>query len=205
MWIFLFFIIFIIVISTSTIKIEINEKIIDSYKKFKNLKYVVSIKAFNKVKIFSFKITQEKIGKSNRIIKIGYKEILRILRYIFKTEKIKIEKFKLNLRLGTENSILTSYIVASISSIISILLARRIDDFSNDKYEYQIIPEYIDKNVLKLSINCIISIKLVHIIYMIYVLKRKDDVKYGGTSNRRFDDNSNEQHKRYGRCKYNYR
>ena len=205
MWIFLFLIIFIILIITSTVKIEINEKLIDSYKKIKELKYLVSIKLLNKIKIISFRITNDKIGKSNKIINGGYKDAIRILKDVFSKKKIKVEKLKLNLKLGTENSALTSYIIAFISSIISIFLARQIEDFSKNKYEYNIIPLYIDKNELKLSINCIISIKLVHIIYMIYVLMRKDDEKYGRTSNRRTYDNSHEQHKRYGRCRHNYR
>jgi len=205
MWIFLFLIIVIVLIINSTVKVQINEKVIDSYKKVKELKYLVSIKIFNKINIISFKITNDKIGKNNKIINKGYRDILRILKDIFSTNKIKIEKLKLNLKLGTEDSMITSYLIAIISTVISIFIARQVDDFSNDKYEYQIIPLYTDKNILKLSINCIISIKLVHIIYMVYVLMRKDGEKYGRTSNRRTYDNGYEQHKRYGRCKYNYR
>lgn len=204
MWIFLFFVIFVLIIS-STVKIEINEKIIDSYKKLKELKYLISIKLFNKIKLISFKISNDRIGKSSKIIKRGYRDVIRILKDVFRSKRIKVEKLKLNIKLGTENSALTSYTVAVISSIISIFLAKEIEEFSHDKYQYQIVPLYTDKNELKLSINCIISIKLVHIIYMIYVLMRKDDGKYGRTSNRRTYDNSHEQHKRYGRCRHNYR
>lgn len=204
MWIFLFFVIFVLIIS-STVKIEINEKLIDSYKKLKELKYLISIKPFNKINLISFKISNDRIGKSSKIIKRGYRDIIRIIKDVFRSKRIKVENLRLNIKLGTEDAALTSYIVVIISSIISIFLAKEIEEFSHDKYEYQIVPVYADKNILKLSINCIISIKLVHIIYMIYVLMRKDDEKYGRTSNRRTYDNSYEQHKRYGRCRHNYR
>jgi len=205
MWVFFILIIFLIIIISSTVKIKIDEKLLDSYKKIRDLNYIISINLFNKIKIISFKITNDKIGKSNRIIKSGYKEVFKVLRRIFKTRIIKLEKLNINLKLGTEDVEITSYIVTSISVILSQFLAKQIDNFSNENYRYQIVPLYINKNALKLSINCIASIKLVHIIYMIYVLKRKDDENNGRTSNRRSYDNSNEQHKRYGRCKYNYR
>jgi len=206
MWIFFALTILFILITNSTVRIEINEKLIDSYEKLKNLKYRISLELFNKINVISFKITKDKIiGKDNKIIKGGYIDLKKILKYIFNKEKIKIEKLKLDLKLGTEDAALTSYIVVIISTIISTLIAKKVDKFSYNKYKYGIIPLYENKNIIKLSINCIISIKLVHIIYMIYVLKRKDDEKYGRTSNRRTYDNGNEQYKRYGRCRYNYR
>jgi len=206
MWVFFILVIIFIAIINSTAKIEINEKIIYTYKKIKNLEYKICIKLFKRIKLFTFKIRADKfIGKNNKIIKGGYRDLIKILKYIFKNDKIKKEKIYLNLKIGTEDAALTSYIVATLYTIISLFIAKQIDKISRNNYRYEIIPLYINKNELKLSINCIVSIKLVHIINVIYVLKRKDDEKNGRTSNRRAYDNSNEQHKRYGRCKHNYR
>jgi len=205
MWIFLILIIIFFIIIYSTVKIEINEKSIDSYSKLRNLEYIISINLFNKIKLISFKIANSKIDKKSKISKKAFRNRNGLFKFIFKKNIIKIEKLKLDLKVGTEDAIFTSYIVSIISIIISTLIAKKVYNFSEEKYKYLVTPLYIQRNAFNLSINCIISIKLVHIIYMIYVLNRKDDEKYGRTSNRRSYDNGDEQHKRYGRCRYNYR
>ncbi len=58
------------------------------------------------------------------------------------------------------------------------------------------LPIYEDKNRIKLILNCIIQVKLVHIISIIYyvVKKRKEKRKYERASNRRSYDYSYEQY-----------
>lgn len=181
----IFIISLILFLLSFSLKIEVSENLISSFNQFKNIGYKVSLNLFNKFKVFSIKIHPNKWNKN---MKLKPSKILKILKFIKNHKIIKIEKFISDLEISMENPIFTSYTVAILSSIIAIFLARTTNTLEKSKYHYKIFPLYINKNKFNLSINCIVSIKLVHIIYMIYVL-RKDDVKNGRTSNRRSYDN----------------
>ena len=110
--------------------------------------------------------------------------------------KIKLEEFHLALELGTKNVLMTSAIIAVLSSVLGIVIARGMKQYSEEKYEYKMIPVYQNKNVIKLHLNCIIQVKMVHIICIIFTLvrKRKEKKKHERTSNRRSYDYSYEQY-----------
>ena len=128
--------------------------------------------------ILKFKLNKEKLKKiiSNNKSKIklevnDFKEIIK---------KIEIPKLNINAKFGTGEPNSTAFFVAIVSSIIGIALARKIEN-----PRYTIEPVYGDMNYIFLSINCIIEIKLVHIINIFIKLKRKEYQKYGRTPNRR--------------------
>ena len=66
--------------------------------------------------------------------------------------------------------------------------------YKKEKYEYKIKPIFGKQNFLKICIDCIINLKMVHIINIIYILKKKRSVnKYDKrTSDRRAYAYSNE-------------
>lgn len=61
-----------------------------------------------------------------------------------------------------------------------------------NKTEFRIIPLYNFGNSIKFNLNCIISVKIVHIIYVIYILLKTRRRKNERTSNRRSYDYSYE-------------
>ena len=74
----------------------------------------------------------------------------------------------------------------TISSIISIILARNIETYDKTKYKYIITPKFEDETIVKIKLNYKIDIKIVHIINVIYMLIKKRSVKYDErASNRR--------------------
>lgn len=167
----------------STIKINIKDLILINAKIYKfNLE--ISINLFSKVKCFKLSIndkTLEKLKDSSKrvmIDKILNTKILRDYKNIKKTiflkrkkilkivQKSEIENFRMYAKVGTENACITAYLITFISSILAIILARKI---SNPQYKIE--PIYMDKTYIYLSINCIFKIKLVHIINIIKSLK----------------------------------
>ena len=101
-----------------------------------------------------------------------------------------IFKFKLKLKIGLGDVIFTTFMIPIISSIISCVLNKGSINLykknSKQKYYFKIDPEY-NKIAVKLKLNCIINVKMVHIINIIYALiikKRRSD-KYERTSYRR--------------------
>lgn len=193
-----------VIITFSSIKINIenfkfiNLKIID-------LKVVISLAFLNKINILKITINKEKLDRiehNKYVIKIAEKiqeKLIKDYKYMHNFEQksikeiLKISKyFRLNnveidMKLGTEDAVLTSFLITTISIIITFLIARKIENI-----KYNVRPVYIDEIYLNLSIKCIISIKVVHIINIIKELKRKDrDKKNGRPLNRRTYASSN--------------
>ena len=79
-----------------------------------------------------------------------------------------------------------SAIVALLDIIISIELAKNANNTSISNYNYIITPKQTSKFYLKLSINCIIALKIANIINII--IKKRGN-KYAGTSNRIINGN----------------
>lgn len=161
-----------------------------------NYKFIIKLKLF-KIKILEVIITKKQLEKFNikeklekQIVKNNAKVDLDVLKE-FKNLQFKILNLNLIIKLGTENAGLTAILTGILSTIIGILLKDKIlDDKENN---FKIIPIYINRNLLNIELDCIISFKMIHIIYMLYILnkKRRDD-EYVRTSDRRTYAYSNE-------------
>lgn len=191
----------IIVLSYIRIKVEkVNMSNIPEYHYDFIIKFGVYL--FNKIRIIEIKIDKEKIKKSkllNRLKEnISQKDLKLELEKMPNLKDIKkidinLEQIDLNVKLGTEDVILTSVLVAFISATTGLVLGKAIKRYDEEKYRYIILPFYNNKNLFELQLNCIINVKLVHIIYVIYMFsKKRSENKYERTSNRRSYDYSYE-------------
>ena len=194
----------IIIITSSTLRIDIKELEIINTKIIK-FTIIINLLAFNKLKWIAIRLDKDRIEKVRKNMKITiinkildtkilkkYRNIEKVMikdwkQILKKSNNIKIEEAEIKLQIGTENPVITAYTVAILSTILSIILARKMKE-----PKYEIKPVYIDKNYLHLFLKGIISVKLVHIINMKKELERKEVYqKYGRTSNRRTYANSN--------------
>lgn len=192
--------------------IDTNKKIVDYDLKF-GLYFMKKIRILgirvNKMKIEKMKKSINNIGnskifkkitKSNiRSLSLNFEEKIRkkikshninpveIVNIIIKNIKIETLKFKMNLKVGLADVFITSILIAILSSIISLILRLTVKDIKKSKnYYYSLDPIYGKENVLKLNLSCIINLKLVHIINIIYIfIKKGRSDKYVRTSNRR--------------------
>ena len=204
-FIILFLILCILLITFSTIKINIQKLNFNNEEVNSALDYSFFIELYflDKIKIFSLMINPEKLEKLNKkmnletkIKQVNFSKIKNELpnkneiKELVKKLKIKLDEFHLILQIGTEDVIITSAIVTGIASILGIILAKLIKNYNDEKYRYEIMPVYKNKNMVKLSFDCIIKVKMIHIINIIYTLvsKRKEKIKYERTSNRRAYD-----------------
>lgn len=96
-----------------------------------------------------------------------------------------VKKINLHIDLGTENACLTSILVPAISTMIAIILRKKIKKWENQIFI--INPVYQNQNMVKIDFSGIFEIKISHIISIMYYLikKEKKGVKeYERTSNR---------------------
>lgn len=192
---FLFILIFILILGlavhTSKIGIEVENLIIDTEKPKgekinEESKIYVYLLIFQKIKLFKKNVKGMKLKNvkfqnkdidvkylKNRDIKINYKELIQNI-------EIEIKKVDLYMQIGTEDAALTAILVGIASGIVGVMLK---------KPKYQIVPIYTNKNLLKIKLEGIFTIYLMHYIYS-QIFKRKRSVnKNERTSNRKsYDD-----------------
>lgn len=165
--------------------------------KIKKLKVVISLVLFGKIKWLKLTIDNKKMVKLKNKTKVwnNFKNVFRQYNQLRKNntfksllnqiKNIRVENTKIEAIVGTKNCAITALTVGVISTILGIILAR-----ITTNSQYKISPIYINKNYIDVSINSIISIKVVHIIN-IQKLGKEVYQKYGRTSNRRSYDNCN--------------
>ena len=217
---FFLFLIFILGLIFSKVKLVINKLELDNtvckQGYLGDIDGRIKIYLFGIIKILNIKINKTRIKKASlkkvlskdkltaiegKIAKnVSFKDIKEV-----KNININLEKLDMNLNLGTEDVIITSLIIFVISNIVTFIVVKNINKTNKKKYNYIINPCYQNKNVFILDVNCIISIKTVHIINMLYRFLKRSEKKDERASNRRSYDDCNEQYTKYDRCKYNYR
>ena len=167
------FTILMIAIHTSKIGIDIENLIIDTDAEEKvneDGKIYVYLLLFNKIKLFrknvrSLPMKDVKFEASdfdikifkNKDIKINYIELIRNI-------DIDIKNIDLNVKIGTEDAGITAILVGIFAGILGIIIK---------KPKYQILPIYANRNLLKINLNGIFTIYLMHYIYKFI----KDNIK----------------------------
>ena len=187
------FLVFLILISLITllillskIKIDINRVHIEANSELKfRVSFILKLRLclFDKLTYFNMTIDNKKLNFKNfKEDKDINKEILFILR----KKEYTVDSFKLHGKIGTENAAFTALSIGFLNIIIPILVLRKIDSNNTNNYYLNINPIFNNQNLVNLDFNCIISIKVVHIIDIIYFLIKKGRVnKNERTSHRR--------------------
>ncbi len=166
------FILFLLVVFSSIqIKIDNLNGYIDSNKKEIDFKIFLIFKLLGFIKLFKIKIKKNSIKNKNlfnikKLIKTNTrkKDISNKIKSIKRLD-INVEKINLNLDIGIEDAAITAISIGILSSIISTLFERYLNITTYKKWRIQ--PIYGEENILKFDINCIINLKLLHIIYTV--------------------------------------
>lgn len=162
--------------------------------------FKIKLVIFGTLRIINLKINREKLKKLENnlkdkkikldINKIG-KQITKENINDAKKLQMHIEKIKLKINFGTENTILTSFMVPIISTIWSIVLTKK--RVKEEKQRLEINPIYNKGNLVNIVFEGIFEIKMIHIIKVICAkIKKRRVEKYERTSNRRAYDYSYE-------------
>ena len=197
------FLIFAIIIILLKIFFSINLKLkIENLKlelpknKITNKDSKVSLKIYILKKIKIAEINLKKIDLKSDKVKNrlqnqfkGNKFNLDTVKLISKVNYI-IEKLNLKVYIGTEDAAITAVSTGVGYTIISNFINGKTLSYKNIKYK--IFPIYQNKNILKLELDSIITLKMEKIIDIIKIIKKGRVDKNGRTSNRRAYAYSNE-------------
>ncbi len=161
----------------SSIKIEIKNLKLSNLKQYTKDDYIVkiSLNLFNRIKWISIGFDRKRIKKISSKIdtkKIDSRKVIKNMKEInvkaWKRLKPNLEQFNFLARLGMEDAVITSSIVTAASILISSFIPQLTSNINLDDFKYDVIPVY-NKNVYYIELNCIFSVKLVHIINIIYI------------------------------------
>ena len=165
LFILVIFTILIIAIHTSKIGIDIKNLIIDTDAEEKineDGKIYVYLLLFNKIKLFrknvrNIPMKDVKFETSDFDIKIFKNKDIKI-NYLVLIQNINIDikNIDLNVNIGTEDAGITAILVGILAGTLGIIIK---------KPKYQILPIYANRNLLKINLNGIFTIYLMHYIY----------------------------------------
>ena len=184
-------------IIASTLHIQIKNLSVSNMEPKNTNEYAIIFSLYlgNKIKWIWFRLNDKKVRKmysKMQLEKLDFKKF----RKDFKVKDLKelpklqpkISYLNLDANLGVISPVTTSFLVATISSIISIALPYLATSLKKERYIYNIKPLYYNKNLYKINLNCIIEIKMVHIInviYYIFLKKGRRENERSTTSNRK--------------------
>lgn len=186
-----------ILIIASTLHIQIKNLSISNMQTKNNTKYAIifSIYFANKIKYIWFNLNSKrakKIYSKVQLEKIDLKKFKKVFKLSDLKEltklHLKISDLNLEMNIGTKSPLVTSFLVVTISNAISLLLPHLVNNLKDNRYFYNIKPLYYNKELYKINFNCIIEIKMVHIInviYYIFLKKGRRKNERSTTSNRK--------------------
>ena len=186
-----------ILIIASTLHIQIKNLSISNMQTKNNNKYAIifSIYFANKIKYIWFNLNSKrakKIYSKVQLEKIDLKKFKKVFKLSDLKEltklHLKILDLNLDMNIGTKSPLVTSFLVVTISNAISLLLPHLVNNLKDNRYFYNIKPLYYNKELYKINLDCIIEIKMVHIInviYYIFLKKGRRKNEQSTTSNRK--------------------
>ena len=186
-----------ILIIASTLHIQIKNLSISNMQTKNNTKYAIifSIYFANKIKYIWFNLNSKrakKIYSKVQLEKIDLKKFKKVFKLSDLKEltklHLKISDLNLEMNIGTKSPLVTSFLVVTISNAISLLLPHLVNNLKDNRYFYNIKPLYYNKELYKINLDCIIEIKMVNIInviYYIFLKKGRRENERSTTSNRK--------------------
>lgn len=160
----------------STIRIKLENMNISNIQKNKSVyKINISFYLLNKIKWLAFNIGENKIKKITKKIQLKNIDMAKLEKYLRPSDikelaKInpKISYLKLELNLGLEDVVFTSYIVAIISTMLSIILPYVTKEKDRKNLYYKILPIYNNKNQYHINLDVIFEVKLINVFKVVY-------------------------------------
>lgn len=134
------------------------------------------LKLNNKIKSYE----QNNKAEAEKMKKTAKKEVAIILknteiRRLIMNTKVELNEFKANISIGTEDYVITSYLIGIISAIIPNILAR--EKFGKKQkisktVIYSVQPIYQPKNIYSVKMNIKVATKISHLLYIALMLAK---------------------------------
>ncbi len=149
---------------------------------------IIYLYVLNKIPIVRLKLTPSKFFKINQKTHIKEKmmeqmkmpnmvrltekyDIKKDLKEIAKYMKLETHELELKIELGTENVILTSFLIPVVSTVIAIVIAKT--KYQMNQQNFKVTPIYESKNIIHLQVDGTFELKIIHILTTFWMIKQK--------------------------------
>jgi len=134
------------------------------------------------VKIFGQKISYRRIKKSKFYENMMKEDIAQIDKSIIKdnikTLNMKFEKVNLNLKLGTDSTLITSFLTFAVSTAVSFIIQKSVTKYNPKKHKFIITPLYENRMNINVFLELIASFNVKDIIKVLYHLNNLSKVEH---------------------------
>lgn len=117
----------------------------------------------NDIRFMGKKLAYETLKSTEvykKLLKPDIKELDRkLLTENIKSLSIKFDKFNLDLSLGADSTLITSFLVFAVSTVISMIVRKGVTKYSPKKHRFIITPKYENFNLINVNLYCVISLK----------------------------------------------
>ncbi len=167
----------------STIRIEITDFELSNKKHIEpNYEIIYSLVLLNKIKWLSIHLNDKKMRKMYTKMHLERIDIKKIEKDIklsdiqeFARVKPKLTRLNLQIKLGVEDVIITSYLVPILCTILTILLPHITEKKNIRNIKYKIEPVY-NQTIYHIKLDTILEIKIINLlnsVYKIYKSRKK--------------------------------
>lgn len=125
-------------------------------------------------KVLGKKFLYEKMKKGktyqnivNRDIKEFNKELIT---GNIKRLDMKFDKVNLNLKLGADSTLITSFLTFIISTCVSFIIQKSVTKYNPNRHKFIITPMYENKNVIQVFLELIVSLKIKNVVKVLHEL-----------------------------------
>ena len=125
----------------------------------------------DKIKFLNFSITYKNLKQTkffqNMIRKDAIELDKQVLKDNIKLLSMRFEKVNLNVRLGTESTLITSFLTFAISTAISFILQKGITKYNPNKHKFIITPLYENRDNIAVYLDLIVFYYLLLFIILV--------------------------------------
>ena len=77
---------------------------------------------------------------------------------------IKFDKVNLNLKLGSDSTLITSFLTFIVSTFVSFIIQKSVTKYNPNKHKFIITPMYENRNVIRIFLELVISLKIKNVV-----------------------------------------
>jgi hypothetical protein len=74
--------------------------------------------------------------------------------------------------LGTDSTLITSFLIFAVSTVISLIVKKGVSKYNPRKHGFIITPKYENGNLLNIDLSCVISLKTFNLIEMFMYINK---------------------------------
>lgn len=91
---------------------------------------------------------------------------------------VKFDKVNLNLKLGSDSTLITSFLTFIVSTFVSFVIQKSVTKYNPNKHKFIITPMYENRNVIRIFLELVVSLKIRNILKVLNELNNLSKMEH---------------------------